>query len=209
MEISNILSEFLAVAALHILAVASPGPDFAVILRQSLRYGKKIGIYTALGIGTGIFVHIIYTLLGFSLLIKNYDWAFLALRIIGGLYLMYIGFMSLRAKAITAEEFHKSSQQISTFKAFKTGFLVNALNVKATLFFLSVYTAVVNTETPLIFQISYGIWMALATFGWFSLLSALIGNKKLRLKIMRYSHWIEKSSGVILLLLGLKLLLNL
>ena len=209
MEYSTILAEFLAIAGLHLLAVASPGPDFAIILRQSIRYGRPTGVYTAAGIGSGIFLHIVYTLLGFSLLIQEYDWAFLALRIVGGGYLLYIGFKSIVAKPVTIEMQLTTSLMPNRWKAFKVGFLVNALNVKATLFFLSVYTAIVSDQTPLFWQISYGVWMAIATFFWFSFLALVIGNQKIRQQITDYSHWIERVSGVILFLIGLKLLFDL
>lgn len=58
------LREFLALAAIHFLAVVAPGPDFAVTIRQSVRFGRHAGIGTAVGIGAGISVHVIYTLLG-------------------------------------------------------------------------------------------------------------------------------------------------
>ena len=208
MTFNTILSEFLAIAGLHIIAVASPGPDFAIILKQSIRYGKTTGFYTAAGIGSGIFLHIVYTLLGFSLLIQEYDWAYTSLKIIGGGFLVFIGYKSVLAKPINLPFGVSESKVSNNFKAFKIGFLVNALNVKATLFFLSVYTAVVSTETPLQWQITYGIWMALATFLWFAFLASILGNYRFRNKITQYSHWIERISGVILILVGLKLLFD-
>ena len=64
MQYSNYLGEFLALATIHFLAVVAPGPDFAVTIRQSVRFGRWVGICTALGIGAGISVHVLYTLLG-------------------------------------------------------------------------------------------------------------------------------------------------
>lgn len=208
MTFNTILTEFLALAGLHIIAVASPGPDFAIILKQSIRYGKTTGFYTAAGIGTGIFLHIVYTLLGFSLLIQEYDWAYLALRLLGGGFLVFIGYKSILAKPITLSLSQSELKDSNHFKAFKIGFLVNALNIKATLFFLSVYTAVVSSETPLQWQVAYGVWMALATFLWFAFLASILGNQQIRGKITQYNHWIERISGVILILVGLKLLID-
>ncbi|BCQ67846.1 hypothetical protein PEQA60_18360 [Pseudomonas sp. Eqa60] len=64
--LSNYLGEFLALALVHFLAVVAPGPDFAVTIRQSVRFGRMTGVCTALGIGAGISVHVLYTLLGWA-----------------------------------------------------------------------------------------------------------------------------------------------
>ena len=61
---SNIISQFLSVAIIHLFAVISPGPDFIVIAKQSLHSGRKSSIFTALGIGVGILIHVSYCLMG-------------------------------------------------------------------------------------------------------------------------------------------------
>ncbi len=60
-------TEFLTVALVHLLAVASPGPDFAIVLRESVSNGRHAGIWTALGVGSGILLHVGYCLLGIGL----------------------------------------------------------------------------------------------------------------------------------------------
>ena len=76
------LHEFLILALVHFLAVVAPGPDFAVVIQQSVSHGRKMGIVTALGIGAGISVHVLYTILGFGLLIKTNVWVFNSVKII-------------------------------------------------------------------------------------------------------------------------------
>ena len=56
--------EFFKVALAHLLAVVSPGPDFAVVLRQSLTHGRRTAIWTSVGVGTAILLHVGYSLLG-------------------------------------------------------------------------------------------------------------------------------------------------
>ena len=75
-------NEFLLLAIIHFLAVVAPGPDFAVVVQQSISYGRKIGAITALGIGAGISVHVIYTILGFGLLIQTNAIVFNTVKII-------------------------------------------------------------------------------------------------------------------------------
>ena len=64
-------AEFLTVALIHLLAVASPGPDFAVVLKESVAHGRRAGLFTAWGVGTGILLHVAYSLLGIGLLVSQ------------------------------------------------------------------------------------------------------------------------------------------
>ena len=64
-------TEFLTVALIHLLAVASPGPDFAVVVRESVTHGRRAGMFTAFGVGTAIFVHVGYSLLGIGIIVSQ------------------------------------------------------------------------------------------------------------------------------------------
>ena len=67
------LNQFLVIAVAHLLAVISPGPDFALITRQSFLYGRTPSIYTSLGIASGILVHVSYCIVGLNFLLTNND----------------------------------------------------------------------------------------------------------------------------------------
>jgi len=91
-------SEFLTVALIHLLAVASPGPDFAIVVRESVGYGRRAGLFTAVGVGTGILVHVTYSLLGIGLIVSQSIVLFNALKWLAAAYLLYIGIKALRAR---------------------------------------------------------------------------------------------------------------
>ena len=206
---SQYITEFFIIAAVHFFAVASPGPDFAIIVKQSLTRGRKIALYTSLGIGTAIFLHVTYSLLGIGLLIKSDPLYFNILTYIAAAYLFYIGVMSIQAKASQksiAVEGHKKTQ--SFIKAFSTGFLVNGLNVKATLFFVSVFSTVVSQTTPMAVQAIYGVYMAVATAIWFSFLSVLLTLPGYQQKLTEKGHIIDRIMGVILIALAIKIVVG-
>ena len=96
--LSNYLGEFLALATIHFLAVVAPGPDFAVTIRQSVRFGRWVGICTALGIGAGISVHVLYTVLGVGALMHTTPWLLTVAKVLGGGYIVYLGVSLLRSK---------------------------------------------------------------------------------------------------------------
>lgn len=90
------LSEFFALALIHFLAVVSPGPDLAITTANSIRYGRKIGVLTAIGIGCGISIHVIYSLAGLSFL-QNHPLLFSLIRLAGAGYLLYLAYLLLKS----------------------------------------------------------------------------------------------------------------
>ena len=81
-------SEFITIAVAHLLAVASPGPDFAVVLKQSVTGGTRQGILTSLGVGAGILIHVSYCLLGMSILFAQSDMLLTAMKYLAASYLL-------------------------------------------------------------------------------------------------------------------------
>lgn len=208
-------SEFFLVALAHLIAVISPGPDFAMVLRQSVTFGRRTAIWTSVGIGTGILVHVTYSLLGIGLLVRSSVLAFNILKWLGALYLAWIGLKALQSKQIAAGKAGESMPPSPAGMpppprrraAYGTGFLTNALNPKATLFFVALFSVVINPRTPVLIQTGYGVWMALVTMGWFMLVSLFFSQERVRAAFLRFGHWFERAMGAILLGLGLRLAL--
>lgn len=207
----SIWGEFLGLALIHFLAVVAPGPDFAVTVRQSVRYGRRAGILTALGIGLGISVHVVYTLVGVSALLHTTPWLMDVVRLLGGGYLIYLGVQFLRSRPAGADAHDAESSQEAlrqgAVRAFWTGFLTNATNPKATLFFLAVFTTVVSTSTPLAIQALYGVWMCIVNALWFVLVSLMFTHPAVRARFLRNGWLFERAMGVLLIVFALRLLL--
>ncbi|MEX6503590.1 LysE family translocator [Pseudomonas zhanjiangensis] len=200
-------TEFLTVALIHLLAVASPGPDFAIVVRESVGFGRRAGIFTALGVGTGIFVHVAYSLLGIGLIVSQSIVLFNALKWLAAAYLLYIGVKALRARPADPARAELSLAQgvRSPRAAFATGFVTNGLNPKATLFFLSLFTVVIDPHTPLLVQGGYGVYLALATALWFCLVAMLFSQERVRAGFARLGHWFDRLMGAVLVGIGVKL----
>jgi RhtB (resistance to homoserine/threonine) family protein len=199
------LPEFLTVAVIHLLAVISPGPDFILVSRNSLIYSRKTAIYTAVGLSLGILVHVAYSLVGIALIISKSILIFSIIKYLGAAYLIYIGINSLRAKSISLEELNKDSRvDLTPARAVKMGFLTNVLNPKATLFFLALFTQVINPQTPVIVQLLYGIEMSVMTFIWFGIVGTALSHHAIRGRFSRVQHHFEHLFGAILIALGIK-----
>nr|WP_247684735.1 LysE family transporter [Pseudoalteromonas luteoviolacea] len=194
------------IALAHFFAVASPGPDFAIVLKQSVQQGRKNALFTSAGVGLGIFVHVSYCLLGVALVLSQSPELFNVFKYLAGAYLAYMGIQALRS-AKPAEGQTETAEKLaseSNWKALRRGFLVNALNPKATLFFLSLFTLMIDPGTPQQVQIFYGVYMALATWVWFSILSVILSRDSVRCFFHRAGHWFDRGIGVILILLAFR-----
>jgi RhtB (resistance to homoserine/threonine) family protein len=202
-------TEFLTVALVHLLAVASPGPDFAIVIKESVNHGRTAGTWTALGVGVGILVHVTYSLLGIGLIVAQSAFLFNLLKWAAAAYLLYLGIKALRSGPALAPSAELLAQNARTAHgAFVTGFITNGLNPKATLFFLSLFTLVINPHTPLAIQTGYGIYLACATAVWFSLVALLFSHARVRTGFARMGHWFDRLMGVVLVGLAVRLVFS-
>lgn len=190
------------------IALLSPGPDFMVTLRQTINYGKKYAYYSSLGIGFGIFIHIGYTLLGMGLILKNFPYFLDMIRISGALYLIYLGYVNFKSNSSKIKIKLEKNKNYSLKKSFLVGFLTDLLNPKATLFFLSISTAIVSIDTPLYIQSLYGLYCILANIFWYMFVANILSRKKNLNLFNKHQNIIEKIIGIILILLGIKLIFS-
>lgn len=203
------LMEFLTVALVHLLAVASPGPDFAVVVRESVLRGRGTGSWTAFGVGCGILLHVSYSLLGIGLILSQSLLLFNLVKWLAAGYLVFLGVRALRAPPGGADIERLSGEAPrSAGRAFLLGLLTNGLNPKATLFFLSLFSVVIDPHTPLPVQAGYGLYLAVATGVWFCLVAWLFSRARIRAGFARLGHWFDRLMGVVLIGLGARLALG-
>lgn len=203
-------AEFLTIAIAHLFAVASPGPDFAVVLRQCITLGTRAGLWTSLGVGSGILLHVAYCVFGVALLLSQVPMLFNFMKYLAALYLLYLGLQSIKGslKPLENRDSAEINVSVEPKKAFILGFLTNGLNPKATLFFLALFTVVISPETPALIQVLYGIYLAIATSVWFAMLSIFVGRKTVRTWIFKTGTWFEFGMGAVLVLLAIQIALN-
>lgn len=198
---SEYLFEFTAIAIAHLLAVMSPGPDFAVVSRYAVRYGMRLGCVIAIGIGCGILVHVAYSLLGVALVIHRTPWLYQVLLVAASFYFIWLGWNAIRAPAV-AQRIDAAGEPLAAGKAFVRGFITNALNPKATLFFLALFTTIISPQTPTLVKAGYGLYMALATMLWFSALALMLGNSRVRQLLLAKGFWFDRIMGLFLWVLA-------
>lgn len=204
----NDRSLFLVVAAAHALAVMSPGPDLAMVTRQTLAHGRAAGVRTALGIGCGIAVHVGYAMFGLALAIERYPALLGALKLIGAALLLWIGWSAIRARPRPATDAAPAPVRAAR-RDFLVGLATNVFNVKAMLFFVAMCSTVIAGGTSTLLKLGLGAWMIAVTAAWFSLVAVTLDHPAVRGRLARGAHWIDRAMGAILLLLGAAMMVSL
>ena len=202
----NYFNEFILIAVAMQMALISPGPDLMVTLKQTINYGKKYAYISSMGIGFGILVHLLYTFLGLELILRVFPQFLTFMKICGALYLIYLGISSFKNSAEDIKIVSNQAVEYSYKKSFITGFVCNVLNPKATLFFVSIFTTIVDINTPFYIQSVYILYCILATIFWFMLIANILSRKNNMDLLNKYRSTIDKSIGAVLILLGLAFL---
>ena len=197
---------FITVAFLHLFAVASPGPDFFLIARQSTLYGRDISIWASLGISIGILMHSFLSIAGIYVLLSLYPDFIFYMKIIASLYIASIGVRTLLVNNQIEISSLSDQKNTTATKSFVMGFFTNALNPKAFLFFIMVFSLISNTNPSNETKILLGIYMAVATFIWFTLISISFSKISKGEFIKKNLPYLEKIIGVILILIALQIL---
>ncbi len=200
------MTELLAVITITLFAVVSPGPDFAMVTRNSLTRSRRAGVLTALGIGLGVLVHVGYTLLGVGLLIRQSLWLFDAVKLAGAVYLVWLGAKMWRAPApVAAPDSSDAPAALSDAAALRMGFLTNALNPKCTVFIVSLFLQAVGPQTALPVQVGYGLFIAAAHIAWFSLVALCFSARAVRGRLAAARQRIDRVFGAVLIGFGVLL----
>ncbi len=181
-----------------------PGPDLLYITARSLSQGAKAGFISALGIHTGIIVHIILAALGISALIASSPIAFDAIKYTGAAYLIYLGVIALRSEHSLIDTDH--SKHNSLFQIYYQGVITNVLNPKVILFFLAFFPQFLdpNSSSASSDVLWLGFIFVVVSFPFdagVGLLAGFIGH--CLQKKRQNHHWGKWVTGSVFILLGL------
>lgn len=202
---------FVFVVTVSFLAMVSPGPDFFLVVKNSLSYPRSYALMTTVGIISAVVVHMFYCVAGIAVIITTTPWLFTLLRYAGAAYLIWIGIKALFAKSsgTTYVQANEQQIQISHYKAFMQGFLCNLLNPKATLFFLAVFTQVLAIDSLFLDKLWVAtiIWVEAAI--WWPLVVFIFQSSAIQRRYFKLQLVIDKLLGIILIALGIKVALGL
>jgi len=205
----------LSLTVVHLLAVASPGPDFIIVFRNSVSSQVRAGLATALGITTGNMVLLTFSILMASFLSEKNAGLFLAIKIIGALYLAWIGVKCIqgmlqakRASSSLRSDLAKKAQKISMKAAYLMGLGTTLLNAKALMYYISIVTQFIRADQTLAMNLTMSLLLLMITLCWFSFVAQVSGSALFRTSLLRHQAKIEGVTGVVLLGFALIMISN-
>ena len=194
---------FLWSALAHLIALTSPGPDTAIVLRQVSLHGRVEGIKAAIGIGLGIYVHCLLAINGISLIILSNELYKLIISLIGGAYIFYLGMTMLVSNSQVSTEINNNQSKNS----FLNGLITNIFNIKAFLFFVSLFSIIIDNLNGIYFYI-YPIYFAAMSSIWFIFLSFVVTTSKNKTFNVYSNKYISSAMSIILCAIGLLILIR-
>jgi len=204
----NYLNEFMLIAFVHFIALLSPGADFVYIVNSAINNKAKVAIGASLGIALSNAFYIMLCLFGYATIFSQSHLLINGIKIVGGVYLLYLGVHILKSKSSNLAVKTIVTNKSTFKKELYRGFYLSFLNPKISIFYISLFTLVVNKNTPWKIQLFYGIWMALFVFIWDTLLIFLLNIKSIKKKILSFTN-LEKILGSLLIIMGAGLLYSL
>lgn len=203
----------LTVGTLHFIALISPGPDFVLILRNTLKHGRLLGFFTGMGFATGIAVHSAYCIGGIALLLVKQPQVFQLIKLLGAGYIIFLGLQSLLAGLRShpdkcAPKETKLEEPSSGARAFLQGFLTNLLNPKATLAILGLYTAVIPANTDKMNLLAAAAIMVGLTLVWFSCVALFFGISHIRMQYLKLEKTLNIVFATLFIVAGISIILG-
>jgi RhtB (resistance to homoserine/threonine) family protein len=199
---------FCQVLLLSLIAGISPGPDFFIVTRNSIGYGKRIGIASSLGVAAALSIHATYSILGLTLIMQNYHALFISIQLLGAAYLAYVGITtiisSFRDRRLNHGDVREEKGK-RFFEGFVNGFLCNILNPKAYIFFLSIFSQFMSPGTPMWVEWVYAFEVVSIIGLWFCFLSVVISSALFKRCYLKAEKWIERFLGAALVFFAVRI----
>lgn len=188
------------------LVVTIPGPNFVAVTQYSISESRAEGYFIALGVSVGAGIWATASLLGLGVIFVHLPWLYDAIRLIGGLYLMFFGFQIVRAAFnYSLSSFPEKQLSISKLAAFRRGLLTSFSNPKTAAFFGSLFVAVIPPQAPVWVYIVIIVLIVCVSVIWYSLVAFFFSIEKVQSVYRRSKRFLDCCTGSVLLFLGARL----
>ncbi len=195
-------------ALVHLLAVASPGPSTVLVIQTSAVSGRRAGLLAAFAMMLGAVVWAAAALYGLQILFARFEWLYVAFRIAGAIYLIYLGFMLLRHAGAPLPEADPAAAQAGVWQGFVKALLLQLSNPKVMVFMGSIFISLLPAQPPAWMDATVLAIVAINEFTWFALLALLFSGSTARAFYRRTKVWLDRIMGGVLAALGVRLVLS-
>lgn len=205
------IENFITFMLTALVFVITPGIDTVFVLNKSIVQGRKSGIQATFGINTGVLAHTVFAALGLSVLLSKSDFAFIIIKYVGFVYLIYLGYLKLKNNKEVLNIASDLSENKRVKSDFWSGFFTNTLNPKVALFFLAFFPQFIaadQIENPIPFLL-LGVTFALIGTIWYLGLTFFASTFTDKIKSNpNFNIYLNKVSGIVFILMGIKIMLT-
>ncbi|AWL28235.1 LysE family translocator [Acinetobacter defluvii] len=195
-----------SIALALMLGAISPGPAFIYVAKNSIAISRKHGLFTALGTGTGAAIFGFLAVIGLQAVLLAVPSAYLALKICGGLYLLYLAYKIIKHAKEPIEQVSATARVMSFAQAYRLGLITQLSNPKIAIILASVFTALLPKEFPTYYYFVLPILCFFIDAGWYSLVAVALSAEKPRKVYLKFKKVFDRIAGGVMTLLGLKLI---
>lgn len=188
------------------LGAISPGPTFIYVAKNSIAISRQHGLFTALGTGTGAAVFGLLAVMGLQAVLLAVPSAYLALKICGGIYLLWLAYKIIKHAKEPMESTDTAVQAMSYKQAYRLGLITQMSNPKIAIILASVFTALLPKDIPTYFYIVLPVLCFFIDAGWYSLVAVALSAEGPRKVYLKSKAIFDRIAGGVMTLLGLKLI---
>jgi threonine/homoserine/homoserine lactone efflux protein len=190
-----------------VLGAISPGPSFVLVARTAMTASRREALVTALGMGTGAFLLAEAAALGLQALMLAFPWLYGALRLLGSLYLGYLGVSIWRAsrKSLIVTDRETDQAKRTGVRAFTLALLTQLSNPATAIALASIFAAFMPERMSPLFALSAGLVVFMVDAGWYTIVALALSSDGPRTAYLRHQGPIDRAVGALIVILAARL----
>jgi threonine/homoserine/homoserine lactone efflux protein len=199
------LTALLTIVATLCIGVVSPGPSFLMVARVAVASSRSRGFAAALGMGAGGATFGAAALLGLHGIFNAVPALYVALKVVGGLYLCYLGFLIFKAARRPMAVAPDGTPAGSVMGSLWLGFSTQISNPKTAIVYASVFAALLPPHYSPAFAAALLLVVFAVEAGWYALVAFILSSPVPQQAYLSFKTWIDRTAGLVMFGLGLKL----
>ncbi len=186
------------------MGAISPGPSLAVVIRNTISGGRAQGVMTGIGHGIGLGIYAFIAVMGLTSVLFHNENTFLILQWAGAIFLIWIAFNMITNKTSESSRTYDGSGR----RGFIEGFMIAFLNPKILVFFMAIFSQFINNDISNIDRIIVAVLAGIIDTFWYVMVALILAGTSFIDKIRMNAKKIDRSIGVILILVAASLIIK-
>lgn len=202
----NELTAFFAILAALLLGAMSPGPSFVLVTKLSISNSRADGLAASVAMGVGGAIFGVLALVGLTAVLQQIDWIYIGVRILGGCYLMWLGFNIWQGATVPIEFDGLKLTSTTTARSFKVALITQISNPKTAVVYSSIFASLLPATPSWGFLITLPLAIFAIEAGWYVVVALVFSRGQSRTTYLAGKHWFDRFAGLIMGGLGARLI---